>query len=227
VRDKVSGLVTGVINLAPSTDYDVDYLQGTVLLAKPLAATVSDSLLVRTGSDSGDEAYLVVRYEYTPGFDEVDALSVGGQMHYWLTDRFKVGMMASENSNDDSQFESSLKAGDVTYRLSAESWVKVQGGWSEGLQAQSLSSADGGYEFLGENDPLVMDSRAAAYRGDTRARFSTYSSEVPAGVENMRSRARYYGENNAYFGRAIAALATNLVGAGIVPASQHPNAAAI
>ncbi|MGE0623549.1 MAG: OmpA family protein [Pseudomonadales bacterium] len=166
VRDKVSGLVTGVVNLAPSTDYDVDYLQGTVLLAKPLAATVSDSLLVRTGSDSGDEAYLVVRYEYTPGFDEVDALSVGGQAHYWLTDRFKVGMMASENSNDDSQFESSLKAGDVTYRLSAGSWVKVQGGWSEGLQAQSLSSADGGYGFLGENDPLVMDTRAAAYRGD-------------------------------------------------------------
>jgi len=30
----------------------------------------------------GDEAYLVVRYEYTPGFDQLDALSVGAQAHY-------------------------------------------------------------------------------------------------------------------------------------------------
>lgn len=166
VRDKVSGLVTGVVNLAPSTDYDVDYLQGTVLLAKPLAATVNDTLLIRTGSNSGDEAYLVVRYEYRPGFDDVNALSAGGQMHYWLTDRVKVGVMANENSNDDSQFESSLKAGDLTYRLSSESWVKVQGGWSDGVQSQSLTSADGGYEFLDQNQPLLMDTSAAAYRGD-------------------------------------------------------------
>lgn len=187
VRDKVSGLVTGVVHLAPSTDYDVDYLQGTILLAEPLAATVGDALLVRTGSDSGDEAYLVVRYEYTPGFDEVDALSTGGQMHYWLTDRFKVGVMANQNSNDDSQFESSLKAGDATYRLSAESWVKVQGGWSDGLQTQSLTSADGGYAFLGQNDPLVMDTSAAAYRGDLSVALGDLS-------ERLSGRLTVYGQ---------------------------------
>ncbi len=29
VRDKVTGIVTGVVNLSPSVDYDIDYLQGT------------------------------------------------------------------------------------------------------------------------------------------------------------------------------------------------------
>jgi len=31
-----------------------------------------DNLLVRTSGLSGDEAYLVVRYEYTPGFEKLD-----------------------------------------------------------------------------------------------------------------------------------------------------------
>ncbi len=188
VRDKVSGLVTGVVNLSPSTDYDIDYLQGTVLLAEPLASTVTDQLLVRTGSDSGDDAYLVVRYEYTPGFDEVDALSTGGQAHYWLTDRIKVGAMANENSNDNSQFESSLKGADVTYRLSAESWLKVQGGWSDGVQTQSLASNDGGYDFLDLNDPLVMDSSASAYRADLSVDLGDVS-------KRLEGRVTVYGQS--------------------------------
>ena len=69
LRDKDSGLVTGVVNLRPVLDYDIDYLQGRVVLAEPLNSTVDDRLLVRSGALSGDAAYLVVRYEYTPGFD--------------------------------------------------------------------------------------------------------------------------------------------------------------
>jgi len=82
LRDKASGIVTGVVNLTPAIDYDIDYLQGRVVLTEPLASTADDNLLVRSGSVSGDEAYLVVRYEYSPGFDSIDALSVGGQAHY-------------------------------------------------------------------------------------------------------------------------------------------------
>jgi hypothetical protein len=84
IRDKASGIVTGVINLTPGIDYDIDYLQGRILLTEPLASTSDDNLLVRSGALSGDEAYLVARYEYTPGFDDVDAVSLGGQAHYWV-----------------------------------------------------------------------------------------------------------------------------------------------
>ena len=41
-----------------------------MLLSEPLSSTADDNLLVRSGGVSGDEAYLVVRYEYTPGFDD-------------------------------------------------------------------------------------------------------------------------------------------------------------
>jgi len=38
-------------------DYDIDYLQGRVLLSQPLSSTANDNLLVRTSGLSGDEAF--------------------------------------------------------------------------------------------------------------------------------------------------------------------------
>jgi hypothetical protein len=43
------------------------------LLTEPPERDAHDDLLVRDGAIQGDEAWLVVRYEYTPGFDELDA----------------------------------------------------------------------------------------------------------------------------------------------------------
>src|SRR6185503_7369655 len=123
LRDHASGLVVGVRNLTPGIDYDIDYLQGRVLLSEPLASTSEDNLLVRDSSLHGDEAYLVVRYEYTPGFDELDALSVGAQGHYWFGEHVKLGLTANNNSQGDA--DSGLEAADVTVRINSDSWFKL------------------------------------------------------------------------------------------------------
>ena len=125
LRDKASGIVTGVVNLRPGLDYDVDYLQGRMLLAEPLNSTADDQLLVRSGALSGDEAYLVVRYEYTPGFEELDAVAVGGQGHYWIDDHFKLGL--TTNSNDEGDTDSSLNGADLTFRKSARVLAQAAG----------------------------------------------------------------------------------------------------
>ena len=106
IRDKASGIVTGVLSLRAALDYDIDYLQGRVLLSEPLASTADDGLLVRSNAMRGDEAYLVVRYEYTPGFDDVDSLSVGGQVHYWFGDHVKLGLTSNTNDERQSRLES-------------------------------------------------------------------------------------------------------------------------
>jgi flagellar motor protein MotB len=188
LRDKASGIVTGVVNLMPSADYDIDYLQGNILLAEPLAATVNDDLLIRTGSASGDEAYLVVRYEYTPGFDEVDAVAVGGQAHYWLNDRIKVGFTANDNNNEVDEYESSLHGADMTLRLNSESWIKVQGAQSDGTLSQSLISADGGFEFQDVGVPTPESGKAGAYRGDLSIGLSDIS-------KRLDGQLRLYGQN--------------------------------
>jgi len=164
LRDKDSGLVTGVVNLRPGIDYDIDYLQGRLLLAEPLSSTAADNLLVRSSGLSGDEAYVVTRYEYTPGFDEIDAVAVGGQGHYWFNDHVRLGLTA--NTNDDGGADSNLNAADLTLRMSTESWFKVQAGRSEGLLSSSLRSDDGGYDFVGDDDLSFSDVDAGAYRAD-------------------------------------------------------------
>jgi len=168
LRDKDSGLVTGVVHLTPGVDYDIDYFQGRILLGEPVTATVEDELLVRTDGLDGHEAWLVVQYEYAPGFDEIDALAAGGEGQLWVTDHVKVGVTANRNEQDGG--DSSLYGGHLTLRKSSESWLKLQASRSEGLVASSLLSNDGGFEFFdGSGAGLGDRGDALAYRADLSA----------------------------------------------------------
>lgn len=177
IRDKDSGLVSGVVNLRPVLDYDIDYLQGRVVLSEPLASTVTDNLLVRSGALSGDAAYLVVRYEYTPGFEEIDSLATGGQAHLWVNDYVKVGL--TTNGNDEGDTDSTLDGADVTVRMTADSWFKVQGGKSEGLVSSALYSDDGGFGFVNPDTTTFTEASADAYRADLSVGFSDIVSGMP------------------------------------------------
>ena len=190
LRDKASGIVTGVVNLTPVLDYDIDYLQGRVVLSEPLASTANDSLLVRNNSLSGDEAYLVVRYEYTPGFGDIDSLSVGGQGHYWFGDYVKLGVTTNRNEQDSD--DSMLDAADLTLRWNSETWLKVQQARSEGLVSMPLVSSDGGFEFNTFDSAAFVNAEADAQRADLSlgvgeligigsAKVSIYAQEVEAG----------------------------------------------
>jgi hypothetical protein len=192
IHDKASGIVTGVVNLQPNVDYDIDYLQGRLLLSQPLSSTANDNLLVRTSGLSGDEAYLVVRYEYTPGFEKLDQVAVGGQAHYWLNDHVRLGFTADSNEGDSA---SNLGAADLTLRKSANSWFKLQTGRSTGLLSPSLQSNDGGFGFQGPNDQSFTGAKAGAYRADLSVglgdffegrdgRFTFYKQHLDAGYSS-------------------------------------------
>jgi flagellar motor protein MotB len=190
IRDKASGIVTGVVNLRPVLDYDIDYLQGRIVLTEPLNSTVDDNLLVRSNALGGDEAYLVVRYEYTPGFDQLDALSVGGQVHYWVNDHVQVGLTA--NSNEQGDLDSNLNGTDVTFRKSEQTWLKLQTGRSEGFLTNVMRSDDGGFGFYGYDDLAFVSADAGANRADLslglddffgahQGRLTLYGQDVDAG----------------------------------------------
>jgi flagellar motor protein MotB len=192
IRDKASEIVTGVVNLQPNQDYNIDYLQGRVLLSQPLSSTANDNLLVRTSGLSGDEAYLVVRYEYTPGFQQLNEVAVGGQGHYWLNDYVRLGLTADSNEGDSA---SNLGAADLTLRKSANSWFKLQAGRSKGLLSPSLESNDGGFGFQGPDDQSFTGSKAGAYRADLSVglgdffkghdgRFTLYKQNLDAGYSS-------------------------------------------
>jgi hypothetical protein len=190
IRDKASGIVTGVVNLTPGIDYDIDYLQGRILLSEPLASTSDDNLLVRSGALSGDEVYLVARYEYTPGFDDIDAISVGGQAHYWIADLVKIGV--TSNVNEQNGEDSTLQAVDLTFKAGPDSWLKLQQARSEGLVSLPVTSQDGGFEFSTVDATAFTNAKAEASRADVSfrlrdfvgtfdTRLTMYVQEVDAG----------------------------------------------
>ncbi|MHB8844729.1 MAG: OmpA family protein [Nitrospirota bacterium] len=167
VRDKDSGIVTSVKNLAPTLDYAVDYLQGRVLLSQPLSPTASDNLLVAGDTVGGNPVYLVVRYEYVPSSGDTNSMSLGGRTHVWLNDYVKLGVTSSKDR--DSKDPNGLNAADLTIRKSAETWIKVEAAVSKGPGLTSLSSGDGGFTFNATDTPPV-DS-ADAYRVDASIGF--------------------------------------------------------
>jgi len=199
VRDKDTGIVSGVVNLRYGEDYDIDYLQGRILLAEPLSPIVSDHLLVRTGGLSGDEAWLTVDYEYTPGFDDLDAIAAGGQGHYWFNDYVRLGVTTSHNG-DDGAGDSGLDAADLTLRLNNESWMKLQAARSDGLVSNTWRSTDGGFEFDEPAGTSFEDESADAYRADLSIGFADV-------VEGARGRMTLYFENRGA-GYSAAGLGT-------------------
>jgi len=164
VRDKDSGIVLAVKNLTPVTDYDVNYLQGRLLLTQPLDSTAADNLLVHSDSSGGNPVFLVVRYEYTPGVTDLNAMTFGGRAHYWIGDYVKVGVTGSRG--DDAGSDESLVGADVTIRKSSSTWVKLETGRSKGSDLFTSNSLDGGFNYSTIQTPADPGTAAMANRVD-------------------------------------------------------------
>jgi flagellar motor protein MotB len=183
VRDKDSGIVLGVKNLTPVLDYDIDNLQGRILLSQPLSPTADDGLLVDSASISGHPVFLVVRYEFTPGFDDPDTMAGGGRVHYWLNDHVKVGVTA--NRDEEADIESSLGGADLTLRKSSASWLKLEAGRTKGPGVLAKTSIDGGFGFGTADSVVDSEVEALAYRVDASLGFKDI-------FENGRGRVTFY-----------------------------------
>jgi flagellar motor protein MotB len=169
IRDRDSGMVLEVQNLTPLLDYDIDYLQGRILLAEPLSPTSDDGMLVDPDIGSGHPVYLVVRYEYTPGFNDPNTMVTGGRLHYWFNDYVKIGVTASQEEEAD--ITSSVAGGDLILRKSAASWIRLETGQTKGPGVPTTTSLDGGYNY-GESDSLAdSEVEASAYRIDASLGF--------------------------------------------------------
>ncbi len=162
VRDKDSGIVLHTNNLAAGQDYDIDSIQGRIQLMAPLPSTADDSQLVQAGSLNGHPVYLVTRYEYTPGFTALEDIAVGGRIAHWFGDTVKLGVTASDQDQEGE--EQTLSGVDLTLRKSAGTYLKIEGGRTEGPGADELNSNDGGYGFTPTEQNADEETRADATR---------------------------------------------------------------
>lgn len=157
VRDKDSGLVVERKMLTPAQDYEINYLQGRILLRQPLPSTGTGSGLVMTTAVSGNPLYLVVTYEYAPGLTAVDNLSTGGRGSVWLNDHLQIGASAyRQGANGADQTMAGL---DATLRYTPGTYLRVEAARSDGAGRTHVSQ-DGGFGF---NDLAAAAGNADAY----------------------------------------------------------------
>jgi len=161
IRDKVSGLVVETRDLRPQEDYDVDYIQGRILLSDPLQSTARDNQVVRDGALSGNDIFVVVRYEYTPTLSDVDGFTVGGRATQWLGDHLRVGVTGQSETTDTA--DQTLWGVDAIVRHSAGTYIKGEIAQTDGPGFDQVRSTDGGFLFEDVDGQGGSDRTALAY----------------------------------------------------------------
>lgn len=158
VRDETSGITLQRTQLIPGLDYELSYLQGRILLRAPLSSVADDSGLVQLGSYSGNPAYLVATYEYSPGLDEAQSNVYGLRHSTWVSDNVRVGL--SGYRQGDSQDRQELGGLDATLRYRPGTYLDLEAARSDGANSL-LGSIDGGFGF---NQSTTADVQANAMR---------------------------------------------------------------
>jgi len=169
VRDPDTGRILSRRTLRNGLDYDIDYIQGVILLKKPLSSTVGIDGLVRTGVLGDGSVKLVVQYEYTPTVGSLNGYSLGGRVQHWVTDKVRVGATAMrEDTGVASQDSRGL---DVRVRLGEKSYFAAEYAETQGPGFGFSSSTDGGLT-IGNTATAGGAGTGRAYSVRTHLEFS-------------------------------------------------------
>jgi outer membrane protein OmpA-like peptidoglycan-associated protein len=188
VRDRDSGIVVSQTALVPTQDYDINYMEGRILLHSPLSTTADSATIVRTGGLDGDPQYLVVSYEYVPDFTNPNSIAVGGHLSQWFGDHLQLGL-SSFHQGDPGE-EQDLRGIDGTWRYSAGTYIKSEYAHSDGPGSTSLSSITGGLTF----DPIASNGSGASAEKLEAAVDLAEVSDALSGRANV-----YYQDRDANF----------------------------
>ena len=161
VRNPVTGRVVDRRQLSYGHDYTIDYLQGVVLLDKPLASSADAGTLVRDGALGGNEQYLVAAYEYTPATGEVDGYVYGGRGQQWLGDHVRLGVTGGVEKTGTA--DQTLAGADIQFYKSERTFLEGEVARTQGPGFGFSQSVDGGLSntFAG---PEGKGREAMAYR---------------------------------------------------------------
>lgn len=163
VRDTTTGRVMNTVALLRGADYDIDELQGRIILTKPLAQLVSDisTSITSTAPLDGFAQQLLVDYEYVPHGLDLDNTNLGLRAKHWMGDHLGVGVTwVDENRAGD---DYSLKGVDLTLRAGRGTYIKVEHSRTKATSAPVFYSDNGGLSFTETNAQLV------SRRGDATA----------------------------------------------------------
>jgi hypothetical protein len=167
IRDRVTNRVLERRTLRYGFDYRIDYLQGVIILARPLSSSTGTDDAVRSDALGGNNVFLVVNYEYTPAAGDVDGYVYGGRAEQWVGEHVRVGVTGmSENTGPADQ---NLVGADIQLRHSERTSLEAEIAHSEGPGFSKSYSYDGGLTIDEQGTAGARNRKALAYRVEGKA----------------------------------------------------------
>lgn len=158
VRDPATGLVEARLPLAPGADYEIDALQGRILLTRPLAQMVRESApsIIRDRPLEGLENRIVADYEFFPTGGLRDAATTGLRGRHWIGEHVAVGGTFVDERRAGQDYR--LEGADLTLRAGQGTWLDAEIARSQASAAPRFFSDNGGLDFM-RLDPVAGSAR--------------------------------------------------------------------
>ena len=201
VRDRDSGIVLEQQELVEARDYDMNYIQGRILLRNPLPIVADTTLFVHNSSLAGNPVWLVATYEYTPGLTNPSALTYGGRAQQWVGDHVRIGVTGYRQGEDQSR--QTLYGTDLLLRYKPGTYLRGEFAHSDGQGNGTLFSSTGGYDFTQVTATDTGGSNAFVLEAATQLEELTKAMHGNVTGYFRRREAGYSGPGELTFGEAI------------------------
>lgn len=163
VRDPTTGRTEARVELLDGADYQIDDMQGRIILTRPLSLITRENMptLTRDTPLDGLLQVLLVDYEYVPQGFNADEVTAGFRGKQWFGDHFAIGgTYVDENRAGD---DYTLAGVDITLQAGRGTYLKLEQSHTEATSAPVFFSNNGGLTFTQINPVL------GARKGDARA----------------------------------------------------------
>ncbi len=184
VRQRDTEQVVERQDLVEGADYEIDAIQGRIILRHPLSQVVNDRgpSIIRSRGLEGDDVYLLVDYEYVPDAFAAEDATYGVRAKGWLGDHVGVGVSKIVDERSGNDFD--LEGIDVTLKASNGTYLSAEVVQSEARQnGANFASPDGGLSFASQNSVLpdaLQEGDARAFEG--RINFEDMSETIEGDV---------------------------------------------
>ncbi len=177
IRERNSQRVAQKIIMMRGRDYEIDELQGRIILTRPLSpySKLSGPSIIKDMPLDGNRVLLKVDYEYVPDNFSPNKGTYGARGKEWVTDSIGIGATYGHEGKEGEDYE--IKGADVTFKGGKGTYIKAEFAQSDSLQTNSsFRSFDGGINFVrvGNNDNLKRSGKA--YGVEARVDMKDFSS---------------------------------------------------
>lgn len=192
VRDKNSGRVLKSTPLVLGADYDLDHLQGRILLNEPLSRLAKSSSIISSDVRNGDVVFLVADYEYDPAVGETLDSPGGARSSLWIGQHLQTGATVVHEKRDVHDYN--LYGTDATLKFLPKTYLRSEYALSREAQTPSEISVEGGLDFNRMDTGEMASPKGNAYKFE----FSSDLREATGNKINAVTEAYYKNRESGF-----------------------------